>query len=336
MALKRVFAPHLNREIILGGCKPIKFLGPHLTAESYLRAVLPAPPGSCNYSPKAMAALSQVFLNNDLGDCVIAEGYHMVGVETGNVGKIFIATNEQILHDYSQIGGYIPGNPATDDGCDPVTALNWWVAHGFADGTKPLGWLTNNATNKTTTMQCMDLFENLDICISLPDAWISPFPNKSGFVWDVAGNPDPNNGHCIAGIGYNSQGVLIDTWGLIGTITWAAIEKYCVLSAGGQLFTMLTPDQVAKAHTVAPNGVSWSNLIADFNTLGGHVQEPAPTPVTPPPTPSPAPSSLIVSLDQATTWANQGLGGLPPLMLRSQAERAVAQALSKNWPKQTN
>ena len=34
---------------------------------------------------------------------------------------------------------------------------------------------------------------------------------RSG-TWDVAGRPDPNNGHCVVGCGYAASGVLIDAY----------------------------------------------------------------------------------------------------------------------------
>jgi hypothetical protein len=326
MALKRVFAPHLGKNIVLGGSRPITSLGPHLVAEDYLLASLLAPPNSCDYVDKAVAALKLLYGNADYGDCVIAEAYHMVGVETGNAGKIFIATLAQILHDYSAIGGFVQGDPSTDNGCDPVTALNWWLANGFANGTKPAGWMTVNSQNQTVVKQAAYLFENLDICIALPDAWINPFPSKSGFVWDVAGDPDPNNGHCICGVDYNPKGVVVCTWGLVGTITWAALARYATLQAGGQLFAVLTPDQVAKGRAVAPNGVSWTNLLADFKALGGKVASSAP--------PAPAASGLVTLAD-ALGWANQGLGDLSSITLRSRAMNAVKAALTKGWPTQS-
>ena len=34
-----------------------------------------------------------------------------VGIETGNAGKHFVATQKQILADYSAIGALVPGGP---------------------------------------------------------------------------------------------------------------------------------------------------------------------------------------------------------------------------------
>ncbi len=38
--------------------------------------------------------------------------------------------------------------------------------------------------------------------MSMPDAWIDPAPQQSGFVWDVAGDSNDSNGHCFTGLAY--------------------------------------------------------------------------------------------------------------------------------------
>lgn len=250
---------------------------------------LAPPPSSCDYSSAASPVLADVYQNNALGDCVIAGGYHVVGVETGNAGDLFHATPAQIIADYSAIGGYKPGDPSTDQGCDEQTALNYWTQTGFANGTKLAGWMAVDATNEVEAMLALYLFENLYFGIELPDAWISPFPNAPGFTWGV-GTPNPNNGHCVMGVGYDSSGVTIDTWGLLGKLTWPAIAALCVPSAGGELYVMVSPDQVAKGQAKAPNGIAWADLLADFQQLGGSPGGPQ-----------------ALSLANAQAWAAQGL-----------------------------
>lgn len=308
-SLKEIHAPHLGRTVKMGRTRP-RALGMRLRLKNYLK--LPPTPPSIDYSPKAMPVLRNIYGNDQLGDCVIAGGYHIVGVETGNAGKLFTATGLQIITDYSKIGGYNPKDPNTDQGCDEETALNYWQNHGFCDGTKILGSLAIDATDQAEVQAAMYLFENLMFGIELPDAWVNPFPSGDGFTWDVAGEPDPQNGHCVIGYGYDPSGVKIDSWGLFGTITWPAVAQYAARGAGGQLFTMLTLDQLAKGASKAPNGIDWATLVADFNSLGGHVPIPAPVPVPAPPKPTPtppapAPHSVAPTLAQAQAWAAAGL-----------------------------
>lgn len=281
MSVKTVYLPHLGRHARLGRRRPVARC-PRLKLSRYLTGALPRPPAKVDYSPAATSVLDNVYLNDELGDCVIAAGYHIIGTLTGNAGKLFTATNDKIIADYSAIGGYdpnaqpVPGpdgphNP-TDNGCNEQDALNYWTQTGFKDGSKLLGWVTIDATSKVEVQTAIYLFENIFYGMELPDYWIGQgMPQSSGFVWDVAGNPDPNNGHAVCGVGYDERGVIIDTWGLRGRLTYAATAKYAVNAAGGELYAVLSPDQLARGQQRAPNGIAWDKLIADFDAMGGSV-----------------------------------------------------------------
>lgn len=339
MSLKTIPANHLGpgRTVKFGRRRPVA-AGPRLRLANYLRATLPVAPASVDYSPAGQPALSNIYGNDTLGDCVIAGGYHVVATTTGNAGRLFTASSEQIIKDYSAIGGYVPGDPSTDNGCDEPTALNYWLANAFANGTKPLGWLTVDASNRSELQAALFLFENLYLGVELPDAWVSPMPSQSGFVWDVAGKPDPQNGHCVIAVGYGDKGLTIDTWGLLGTVTWAAAAKYFVPTVYGAIYVLLTPDQLTSGQTKAPNGVDWTALIADFDSIGGTVPAPAPSPSpSPPPTPpSPTPGPAgAVTLAQAQAMVSRGFQGRHSLLTKQQAIDTANAALAAGWPSTT-
>lgn len=298
--MKEIFAPHLGRKVKFGRKRP-RVVGPHLKLRNYLdtSVILPQAPPAVDYSAPAMPILRDVMGNDALGDCVIASGYHIVGVETSGAGAPFHATADQVVADYGAIGGYVSGDPSTDNGCNIQDALNYWMQHGFANGTPLAGYLGIDPTNQAEIMCALYLFENLDFGCELPDAWISPFPSSDGFKWGSGYPCDPNNGHSFPGIGYSGDGVILDTWGLLGFIAWEAIAQNVSPDNGGELYVLLTPDQVNKATQKAPNGFGWADLAVDFQTLGG---TPSPGPI-----PGPAPSPPNVTLDQAIAWAAQGL-----------------------------
>jgi hypothetical protein len=248
---------------------------PRFSLSNYLMKSLPAPPASCDYSGKARKALSEMYLNNQLGDCVIAGIGHVVGVLTGGAGKQYIFNNQQIVQLYSAIGGYVPGHPNTDNGCDEQTALNYWQHHGAPSGTHQIaGWISVDGNDPTEYRTALWLFENLYFGLELPEKWVSPMPSAPGFTWDVAGPPDSNNGHCVVGVGYSSKGVRICTWGMLGTMTDAAVEKYATTEGAGDLYTVVSQDAINKAAEKAPNGFDWSQLIADFDSMGGTIAPP--------------------------------------------------------------
>ena len=302
---------------------------PHFKLRDFLKASLPSAPLTLDMTAPATSILSDIMLNDQLGDCGIAGGYHIVGTETANAGDPFHATTAQITADYSAIGKYIPGDPSTDQGIVLQDALNYWTSHGFANGTKLLGYLAVDPTNVAEVMSALWLFENLYLGLELPDTYTNPFPSSNGFTWGT-GTPDPNQGHCIISPAkYDSKtGIAIDSWGLLGTFTFAALAELCSSKDGGECWVMLTPDQMAKGATKAPNGVAWGDIIAAFDSIGGNVPVPSPAPT--PPAPAPAPGTSV-TLAQATSWAQSKITF--PLVTASQAKAAVAAGLAAHWPK---
>jgi hypothetical protein len=278
MPVKTVKHPVSGHSFKLGRKRPVA-RGPRFALKNYLTRSLPAPPATCDYTKPAAAALKEMYDNDTLGDCVIAGMAHVVGVMTGNSGtKPLIYTNKEIIGLYSAIGGYVPGDPSTDQGCDEVTALNYWENNGAlpphttskTGAHKIAGWMAVDATNQEECRIALWLFENLYFGLELPDAWINPTPSASGFTWDTAGAPVPDNGHCVVGVGYTAAGITIDTWGMTGLMTNAAVAKYCVESAGGDLYTVVSMDAINNVSKKAPTGFDWSQLIADFDSMGGN------------------------------------------------------------------
>jgi hypothetical protein len=273
-----------------------------------------------------------MYLNDQLGDCVPAGLAHVKGVLVANQpASPPILTDAQIDTIYESCG-YVPGNPSTDNGCEVLQTIDWWMANGIPSGTtpKPVGVLAVDPTNQNEVMLAIWLFGNLVIGIDLPDAWITPFPSASGFTWDVAGAPDPDNGHCPPGIDYTAQGMVISTWGMTGTMTWAAVSYYLAAAQGGEAYVVITQDSLNTATGLAPDGYDWAQMVAYFNSLGGNVTPPTPapppTPPTPPPTPVPptpvpgsAPSHAAV--DNAVTALGKGINQIQNQNIRSQVQR---------------
>ncbi len=336
MSLKKVHAPHLSRHVKLGRRSQPKKLHARLLARDFLKLVaLPTPPTTFSFAnASARPSLSNIFGNDELGDCVVAAEYHAEGVATANAGAIFVPSKAQIVADYSAISGYVVGDESTDQGCNEIDALDYWKTKGLANGTKILGHLIVDATNKAEICAILWLFESIMFGVSLPDRWISPFPSADGFVWDSS-SPDDQNGHAFEGVGVTTNGVVIETWGLIGTITWAAIAKLAINSAGGELHVALTPDMIMKGQAKAPNGFAWGDLIAAWNSIGGNVPAPVAPPVPPPlpPPPGPAPTSAV-TLAQAQSWGTASLEHQRgPLILKTHAEKMVHDSLAAHWPK---
>jgi len=257
------------------GRKAPKALGPHLKFGRFLRGDAPPPPPEHGNwvktgSPGIYRAMADIEGNDQYGDCTCAAAAHMLAVFCSNTeSEWLIPVRSQTLAFYARVTNP-PFDPATgvnDNGADEVTVLNVWAKDGFYGGGwgKIAAWATVDAANAEEVRQAIYMFGNVYFGVPMPDAWIHPFPSASGFVWGNAGDPNPANGHAFPGYGYNAEGVFIDTWGMFGTVTWEALAKYCAPSAGGELYTVLSPDWQAKA----PNGLASAELAAYIKTLFG-------------------------------------------------------------------
>lgn len=265
-AVKTIVHPITGKTFKLGRRRPL--VRPEFF---FARAMLPtfpaAPPGPLGYPTKAVACLNQIYGNDILGDCTAAGAFHINGALLANAGEVVNFTESDVIAFYAGSCGYVPGNEATDQGGDEQTVLNYWKQNGLVSGLHKIdGWSGVDGSNAAEVRSATWLFENCYFGIELPDAWINPMPSISGFVWDVAGDPDPDNGHCFVGLDYTDQGVVIDSWGMLGTITWAAIAKYASIPLGGELYTVFGPDAINTATLKAPNGFNGAQLTSD---LGG-------------------------------------------------------------------
>jgi hypothetical protein len=251
-----------GRAFMLGRTRPVARC-PRLSLKNYLLKGLPTPPASIDYSAKPKDYLALILGNDTTPDCTAAGAFHIGGTLLANADQPIPFTQSDVEAFYSATSS--PGG-----GADEQTCLNYWQQNGLRPGlNKIAGWVAIDATNVDEVKTTLWLFENLYFGVELPDAWINPMPAHAGFIWDVAGAADPDNGHCFSGEGYNQIGVLIDTWGMIGTITWPAVAKYAAAANGqGELYAVLGPDAISKATQRAPNGFDATQLLADMQAIG--------------------------------------------------------------------
>lgn len=255
----------------LGRVRP-RARGPRLSLKNYLMATLPAAPVSANYTLNGTPFLKDILGNDKLGDCTCAGIFHIIGAALANANQEVPFTTADTIGLYERACGYNPSDPTTDGGGQEPDVLNYVQNNGLLpDGShKIAGWLAVDGSSKEQISSAIYIFENVYFGVELPDAWISE-TRGDGFVWGIQGDVNPQNGHCFVGLGYNEQGVIVDSWGLIGTITWEAIAKYATTPNSGELYTVLTKDALDKIKQKAPNGFDWTQLVADFDSIGGNL-----------------------------------------------------------------
>jgi len=244
-------------------------------ADHLFLSALPTPPASCDYSAAGFApagslgGLADIDGNDLLGDCTAAGFAHFLNVVTGNAGSVFLPALQQVIDFYALCSGY-NGTPQTDRGADELTVIDFARTTGLG-GHKITGAVSVDASNVAMVAAAIWLFGGLQLCIELPDAW-PPLATGPGFVWDVAGAPNPNSGHCVYLYGYDRTGVFVDTWGLVSPtvptrITWPALAKYGVAAAGGSLYAFLSSDWITSLGE-APNGLNLTSLVTAASMVG--------------------------------------------------------------------
>ena len=265
----------------VGGCRrPVatKVSHPHLFrgVEDFLpkTPVLPTPPPSLDYYSVCMPALSNIDGNGTYGDCVCAWIIHMVCAITAAAGNPVVLGEADALALYTAVTGFNPSDPSTDQGTDPIAALQYVQQNGIdGKGThKIAGWLTVDASNPVLIRQMLDLFgPALMMWLCLPDSYMHAAASGPGFTWQKD-TPDANNGHCIGSVGYVPGKLVIDTWGdMPGYIEDDAVASECTDVAGGGLVIVLTKEILSAATQKSPTGLDWTGILQVFDGLGGSV-----------------------------------------------------------------
>lgn len=267
----KIVSDELGRSFKLGRRRPVA-LPPRLHLKNYLMRSMPAAPAAFSYTPLATECLAQVLGNDDLGDCTAAAAFHVAGVMRANAGEPTVwDTEKEVIPFYSATSGYVVGNDKTDNGANITDVLNYWQHNGLrADGThKILSYVAVSAHDAEEIAAAIWLFEHLYCGVSLPDAWVDPIPQKSGFIWDVAGPTNPDNGHAFPGFAYDKQGMMISTWGMLGVVTWAALAQYGSHTDHGELYVAVSLDLLIRASQKAPNGFDMEHLLGDIRFFSG-------------------------------------------------------------------
>lgn len=244
-------------------------------------------PVSVDYTAKAQAALSHMYMNDTYGCCVISDAYHSVGVWSGNdTGTPIIGTDREVYQMYQTICG--PG----DRGCVITDVLDYRRDHGLPfqgkvhriDGYVSIDW-----TNIEEVKTAIYLLPCMPLGINLPKDWTTKR------VWDVT-NSQIVGGHDVPTVGYDGDGVYIASWGRVYLITWQAFLQRKWLE---ECYAVLSPDWY-NDDRLAPNGVDVATLRADLAKLGQGIippipdpNPPAPFPPIPPAPPAPSPPALI-------------------------------------------
>jgi hypothetical protein len=193
-----------------------------------LRRVSVGPiPEAVDYSTGMPAHLG-VMLNDNLGDCVEAAVGHAIQVWSFNTGSMTTPPDSAIELFYEEAGGYVPGDPNTDNGTVEQVALKDWL-NTPVSGNKLAAFIEvdqqNIADIHKTIFECGLIYIGFNVPAYMP--------MTAGSVWDVDPSADNSiiGGHAVVVCGYDVSGnMTLISWGDRYTMTpafWAQWVDEC-------------------------------------------------------------------------------------------------------------
>lgn len=223
-------------------------------------AALPTPPARVDYSSKV--AKWEMLANDTLGDCTIAGLLHMIMLWASQNGQEVSFTDQDAIALYSQLCGYVPGNPATDLGGIEINILNVWRKSPIKACTL-LGYVEVDPTNWAHVMLAHWLSGSLYMGLNLP------LSAQNETIWSsTSDEPGGWGGHCTVSAAYANRGgfqcattLTAITWGDEKLMTSAWLAKYC-----DELYAPITPAWFNNAGK-APTGFDLAQLQADLAAI---------------------------------------------------------------------
>lgn len=191
---------------------------------------LPAIPLCVDYGNGMPASLG-VMLNDSLGDCTCAAVGHAQQVWSFNTTHMITPSDAQIEALYEAAGGYVPGDPSTDNGAVEQTVLSYWL-NNAVDSNKLAAYVEVDPTSlldvRYTIWQCGLAYIGFNVPNYLMDNLMA-----AGSVWDVdpSGDNASAGGHAVIITGFEANGNMqVISWGSFYTMTpafWAANVDEC-------------------------------------------------------------------------------------------------------------
>ncbi len=203
-----------------------------------------------------------MMLNDTLGDCTVAAAGHMVEDWTANArGSPVVIPDSAIRAAYNVVDGGV------DQGADILTVLNYWRGTGIG-GHKITAFAEVSPRVQRELFDAVAIFGGAYIGLALPDFAVRPPDgNLLSVPWTVptagvsANPPNPNNGHCVPILGYDSAYLYVVTWGTLKSMSWDFCVAYC-----DEAYALLSPDWIAPGGE-SPSGFDRAQLQSDLSSL---------------------------------------------------------------------
>lgn len=236
---------------------------PHLKYAAIVHDDLPQPPPAADWLSTVPPGAWGMCANDRYGDCTCAGVAHKrIGdVYVNHNGQVLTVTDTDTLGLYTDITGFNPDDPSTDQGAMCQDVLAYWRKHGFLSE-KPVAFAKVNVHDETEVKQAIAAFGQLYCGFEVPGTAMDQFNN--GQPWDVVKGSSIEGGHCVTVGAYDEDGLTCVTWGTTQKMTWAFFKEYF-----DEAWIVIGPDMLDPKTGLDHLGVSLDALESEFTALTG-------------------------------------------------------------------
>ena len=174
-----------------------------------------------------------MFLNDTLGDCVIACMYHQIKYLQALIDQFPEITDETVLKAYEKIGHYVPGDPSTDQGVIMLRAMKQWRKgipgpHGDDRISAFVVIPVEQSTTIPHIKQAVMLLEGVPIGIEMLKNVMAQ-AKRGEINWIYQPGPDAVSigGHCVLVVGWDNTGFFVVSWGKIYHMAYNLFDHTC-------------------------------------------------------------------------------------------------------------
>ncbi|TDH56709.1 hypothetical protein E2F47_06150 [Mycobacterium eburneum] len=205
-----------------------------------------------------------MFLNDEIGDCAIAGSIEEIRLANAMRKASVDFTDAQALQAYSEITGYIPGDPATDQGTDVHQLYEYRQHTGIADAEgqrhKVIDYAGLTPGDWNELLIALSRFEMVGIGITVPDYAEAQF--EAGEPWHlIPGRHRIEGGHYVPIVGATDNTTAqLFTWGALAGITAPFYNVHNVVAV-----VALTEEMFTGGKTI--DGIDFDKLAADLPQL---------------------------------------------------------------------
>jgi hypothetical protein len=240
------------------GKLPVKAHPNTLSLDKYLTPILPFLRSSVAWERKVT---NWSMLGNDqYGDCVEAAAGNTIMTMTSQSGIEYSPTTNQILQDYTNITGFDPNNPSSDNGTVMVDALAYYVKTGIV-GRKILGWASVKIDSSLWEFkQAISLFGTVLTGFNFPQSAMDQF--NAGQPWRIDTASPIVGGHCIAVSEYDATQLVGNTWGALQPMSLGFLPYYA-----DEAYVIITQDWINQMKKLSVSGFNINVLENDAKVL---------------------------------------------------------------------